>query len=75
MAAPSSSHQTVLHWGAYTAEVTDGRLTALRPFAADPDPSPIAQSIPAAIDGPGRVRRPMVREGIGCVAKLVGPRR
>lgn len=29
------------HWGTYSVEVVDGRVTALRGFEEDPDPSPI----------------------------------
>ncbi|MGC6454313.1 MAG: hypothetical protein ACON31_10420, partial [Candidatus Puniceispirillaceae bacterium] len=32
---------TNTHWGTYEVEVSDGRVTALRPFSEDPDPSPI----------------------------------
>ncbi|MDX1384979.1 MAG: molybdopterin-dependent oxidoreductase, partial [Thermoanaerobaculia bacterium] len=51
------------HWGAFEAEVEDGRVVATRPFAGDPDPSPILESLPSAVYHPTRVRRPYVREG------------
>ena len=51
------------HWGSFLAEVEDGRVVGVRPFPRDPDPSPLLQAIPAAVHGPGRVARPMVREG------------
>lgn len=51
------------HWGTYQPEVRDGRLVEMRPFAGDPDPSPLGNSMPEAIDGPTRIRRPMIRQG------------
>lgn len=54
---------TVTHWGAYSAEVRDGRLVKMHPFTADPDPSPIGNSIPGAITDPLRIPRPMIRQG------------
>ncbi|MET0697225.1 MAG: molybdopterin-dependent oxidoreductase, partial [Acidimicrobiia bacterium] len=48
------------NWGAYEVE-TDGReITAVHPFAKDPDPSPIGQSLKAVRKS--RVERPAVRE-------------
>jgi biotin/methionine sulfoxide reductase len=32
------------HWGAYTATVEDGALTAVRPLAGDLEPSPIRRA-------------------------------
>ena len=55
--------QTSLHWGAYQVEVEAGRIVAARPFAADPDPSPIGLSIPDVVQHPCRIPQPMVREG------------
>jgi len=60
---PDASHRTYSHWGAYDVAVKDGRITAVTPFAADPDPSPIGQSFVDAIDHPARVRRPAIRRG------------
>ncbi len=54
---------TVTHWGAYSAEVQNGRVVKMHPFAADPDPSPIGDSIPGALTDPLRITQPMVREG------------
>jgi len=51
------------HWGAFLAEVADGRVVGVRPFERDPDPSPIIEAIPAALYSPTRVARPFVREG------------
>ena len=54
---------TSSHWGTYHVEVENGRVTALRDFAADPDPSPIGQGIVGVLDDPLRITRPMVRKG------------
>ena len=51
------------HWGAFLAEVEDGRIVGVRPFAHDPDPSPLIQAMPAAVHSPTRIAQPMVREG------------
>lgn len=51
------------HWGAFLAEVENGRVVGVRPFARDPDPSPLIEAIPAAVHSPTRIARPMVRAG------------
>jgi biotin/methionine sulfoxide reductase len=51
------------HWGAFLAEVEDGRFVGVRPFPRDPDPSPLIEAMPAAVHSPMRVAAPMVREG------------
>ena len=51
------------HWGTFTAEVEDGRLVGVRPFAKDPDPSPIIHSMIDAVYDQSRVHRPMFRKG------------
>jgi biotin/methionine sulfoxide reductase len=51
------------HWGAFHAEVRDGRVVGVKPFARDPDPSPLIEAIPQAVHSPNRVATPMVREG------------
>ncbi|MEF2072705.1 molybdopterin-dependent oxidoreductase [Consotaella aegiceratis] len=50
------------HWGAFSACMRDGRLE-LKPFDQDPDPSPLLANIPAAIDHPARLKKPLVRRG------------
>ncbi len=55
---------TSMHWGVYEVERAAGRVTGMRPFAHDPDPSPIGRSVPAAITGPTRVCRPAVRQSV-----------
>ncbi|WP_019448982.1 molybdopterin-dependent oxidoreductase [Cupriavidus sp. BIS7] len=51
------------HWGAFTAIVQDGRLIRCEPFAADPCPSPLLDSIVPTVYSPTRIRTPMVRRG------------
>ena len=51
------------HWGVFTPIVVDGRLVRTQPFAHDPDPSPLLQSIPDAVHHSCRVLQPAVREG------------
>lgn len=54
---------TSAHWGTYWVDVENGKVTALRDFAQDPDPSPIGQGIVGVLEGPTRITRPMVRRG------------
>lgn len=53
---------TSTHWGVYEVEVENGRVARLKPFAHDPQPSPIGNSIPEALTSPTRVLRPAVRK-------------
>lgn len=50
------------HWGTYWVEVADGRVTGLRDFEQDPDPSPIGKGIVGVLDDPLRITRPAVRK-------------
>ncbi len=51
------------HWGHFSVEVRDGRVVGLDPSPADPDPSPILDSIPGTLDHPTRIAQPMIRSG------------
>jgi len=51
------------HFGAFQAEVADGRMVGVRPFWRDPDPSPLIEALPEAVYSKTRVACPMVREG------------
>ena len=51
------------HWGAFFAEVEDGRIVGVRPFERDPDPSHLINAIPASVHSKSRIAQPMVREG------------
>lgn len=51
------------HWGAFTAEVQNGRVVGISPFEGDPNPSPILQAMPDALYHDCRVAEPMIRKG------------
>jgi biotin/methionine sulfoxide reductase len=51
------------HWGAFLAEVENGRIVGVRPFERDPDPSPMIEAVPDAVYSKTRVAQPFVREG------------
>jgi biotin/methionine sulfoxide reductase len=51
------------HWGAFEAEVEDGRIVAVHPFRHDPDPSPLLGNIAGSVRHPARIAQPMVRSG------------
>ncbi|MEO1198977.1 MAG: molybdopterin guanine dinucleotide-containing S/N-oxide reductase [Pseudomonadota bacterium] len=53
---------TSSHWGAFHAEIQDGRLVDVTPFAADPYPTPMIGNFPSLVYDPTRVARPMVRQ-------------
>lgn len=49
------------HWGAFTAVVEDGKLIRCEPFANDPNPSPLLQSITPMVYSDKRIRKPAIR--------------
>lgn len=49
------------HWGAFTAVVEDGKLIRCEPFADDPAPSAMLDSIVPLVYSDRRIRRPSVR--------------
>ncbi|MBC9175473.1 molybdopterin-dependent oxidoreductase [Pseudoroseomonas ludipueritiae] len=51
------------HWGSFDAIVEDGRVAGVRPFARDPSPSTLIQSVPDAVHARTRIDRPYVRTG------------
>jgi biotin/methionine sulfoxide reductase len=51
------------HWGAFLAEVEDGRVVGVRPFERDTEPSPIVEGVPDALYSKTRIAQPVVREG------------
>lgn len=57
---PNSRHLTLTNWGAYDVETDGHDITAVHPFAKDPNPSPIGQSLKAVRRS--RVERPSIRE-------------
>jgi biotin/methionine sulfoxide reductase len=54
---------SLAHWGAFTALVENGRLVGCEPFARDPAPSSMLDSMPEMVHSPLRVARPAIREG------------
>jgi len=57
-----STHMS--HWGAFAADVdASGEVTAVRPDALDPAPSPLLDNFVGALRHPLRVAAPMVRRG------------
>jgi biotin/methionine sulfoxide reductase len=56
----TTRHGTLTNWGAYEIETDGVEITAVHPFAKDPDPSPIGQSLRAVRRS--RVARPSIRE-------------
>ena len=53
---------TAAHWGVHEVEFRDGVAVGLKPFALDPDPSPIGLDALSPEVARLRVRRPAVRE-------------
>jgi len=53
---------TSTHWGTYEFVVENGKVASLKPFASDPDPSPIGPSIIDLLEDRTRITTPMVRE-------------
>lgn len=51
------------HWGAFDAVVENGRVTGVRPFALDPFPGSLIQSVPDAVHSKVRIDRPYIRAG------------
>ena len=63
MTSTNSLHRTYTHWGAYDAEVDNGKIVALHPIPDDPSPSPIGDSLVDAVTHPNRIAQPMIRKG------------
>jgi biotin/methionine sulfoxide reductase len=51
------------HWGSFEAVVERGRVVGVRPFARDPSPSRLIQSVPDVVHAASRIDRPHIREG------------
>ncbi|GGG21991.1 biotin transporter BioY [Caldovatus sediminis] len=51
------------HWGYFDAVVEDGRLVGVRPFARDPFPGTLIESMPDVVHAACRIDRPYVRRG------------
>ena len=57
------SRVTTSHWGAFRVLTEDNRIVGTEAFAADPQPSAIPDSLPAAVHHRSRVARPSFRRG------------
>lgn len=57
--APTS----LTHWGAFSASVADGDITAVAPLAGDADPSPLLGNLPGSVRHRSRIAGPAVRRG------------
>lgn len=57
------THLFGTHFGTYAVERTAGGAPHLRPFAGDPDPSPLGAGFLELARHPARITAPMVREG------------
>ncbi len=51
------------HWGYFDAVVENGRVTGVRPFAPDPFPGSLIQSVPDVVHAASRIDRPYIRQG------------
>lgn len=60
---PAQTYSTSTHWGNFTVTVENDQIKHVEPYTADPDPSPIGQSLLDVQDPDSRVARPMVRQG------------
>ncbi|WP_456411763.1 trimethylamine-N-oxide reductase TorA [Oceanithermus sp.] len=58
-----SEKLTASHWGAFIAQVEDGKLVAVKPFGGDRAPVPMLQALPGRVYARSRIQYPMVREG------------
>ena len=50
------------HWGAFRAEVRDGRLIGTQPFERETRRLPLVEAIPDIAYAPSRIEQPMVRQ-------------
>ncbi|MDB5415118.1 MAG: Asp-tRNA(Asn)/Glu-tRNA(Gln) amidotransferase GatCAB subunit [Rubritepida sp.] len=51
------------HWGFFDAVVENGRLTGVRPWAQDPVPASLIESVPATVHSAARIDQPYIRKG------------
>ncbi len=62
MTTPTRKVRTGSHWGNYHVTVKDGRAVSVTPSAADPNPTPLMQSMVSAVHDETRVEHPMIRK-------------
>jgi len=63
MTTKPESRVTTSHWGAFRVLTRNNRIVGTEDFAADPHPSRIADTLPAAVHHKTRVARPSIRRG------------
>src|SRR5206468_3311978 len=63
MTASQRRHVHLMHWGTAEIESDGQRLTSVRPWREDPDPSRILENLAAAHRHPARVDQPYIRQG------------
>ncbi|WP_280242373.1 molybdopterin-dependent oxidoreductase [Nocardia abscessus] len=51
------------HWGAFEADSDGERLTEVRPWRGDPEPTPLIDNVASAQHHPTRIDQPYVRRG------------
>lgn len=61
---PDNGIMHASHWGAFRADVKDGRVVGVRPFERDPNPSQILEAMPDMLYGETRIAEPYVRESV-----------
>ncbi|WP_273732173.1 molybdopterin-dependent oxidoreductase [Mycolicibacterium septicum] len=57
------SPASLAHWGAFTADLAGGDISAVTPLAGDADPSPLLGNLAGSIRHRSRVAGPVVRRG------------
>jgi len=57
------SPASLAHWGAFTADINAGEITAITPTASDCDPSPLLGNLPGSLRHQARVAGPAIRRG------------
>lgn len=55
--------RSLSHWGAFRAEVANGRLLRIHPFEHDPAPSSLLKVWPEMLTSPMRIAHPVARKG------------
>ncbi|MES2435965.1 MAG: molybdopterin-dependent oxidoreductase [Pseudomonadota bacterium] len=63
MTSPTRFRQHSSHWGTFRARSGADGVMEIEPFASDPEPSALLANIPASLDHPARLSRPLMRKG------------
>jgi biotin/methionine sulfoxide reductase len=62
MAASQRKHVHLMHWGTAEVESDGRRITSVRPWREDPDPSRILENLATAHHHPARISQPHIRQ-------------